>query len=293
MSKELAVINQQDLIQTYQDIEVIAKAMVSSGYFADSKSVSQAVVKILAGREIGFGPFASMNGVRIIKGNPTLSGNMLATLVKRSGRYNYKVKRLDGEACEIEFYESGQPAGISAFTLKDAKAAGLLGKEVWTQYTRNLLFARAMSNGVKWYCPDVTTGSTVYTPEELDYVSGSEYSDDGIEIIDGEAEDVDVEEKEPDENDKEMTSGEEERAEILEELGFGSNEVEMTLERANKIKGSDGIPYGDCTDEELKGKLFGIVKKLNDKGTEVTYRKALDTKRKAAMMILEARAKGK
>lgn len=30
-----------------------------------------------------------------------------------------------------------------------------------------MLFARAISNGVAWYCPDVVSGR-VYTPEELD-----------------------------------------------------------------------------------------------------------------------------
>jgi hypothetical protein len=30
-----------------------------------------------------------------------------------------------------------------------------------------MLFARAMSNGVKWFCPDVFNGNAVYVPEEL------------------------------------------------------------------------------------------------------------------------------
>jgi hypothetical protein len=43
-----------------------------------------------------------------------------------------------------------------------------------------MLFARAMSNGVRWYCPDVTNGNAVYTPEEL----GAEVDEDG-NVIDG------------------------------------------------------------------------------------------------------------
>ena len=30
-----------------------------------------------------------------------------------------------------------------------------------------MLFARAMSNGVRWYCPDVFAGMAVYTPDEM------------------------------------------------------------------------------------------------------------------------------
>src|SRR5262249_34188203 len=33
---------------------------------------------------------------------------------------------------------------------------------------RNLLFARAVSNGAKWYCPDVFAGNPVSTPDEID-----------------------------------------------------------------------------------------------------------------------------
>ncbi|RDT44717.1 hypothetical protein DXF87_27490, partial [Enterobacter roggenkampii] len=34
------------------------------------------------------------------------------------------------------------------------------------KFPKNMLFARAMSNGVKWFTPDVFSGP-VYTPEEL------------------------------------------------------------------------------------------------------------------------------
>jgi hypothetical protein len=50
--------------------------------------------------------------------------------------------------------------------MDDAKAANLKG-ENWTNYPRNMLFARAVSNGAKWFCPDLFGGAPVYTPEEL------------------------------------------------------------------------------------------------------------------------------
>jgi hypothetical protein len=39
------------------------------------------------------------------------------------------------------------------------------------KFPRNMLFARAMSNGVKWYCPDVTSGVTVYSEGEISGVN--------------------------------------------------------------------------------------------------------------------------
>ena len=36
-------------------------------------------------------------------------------------------------------------------------------KSGWVKYPRNMLFARAMSNGVRWFAPEATGGLPVYT----------------------------------------------------------------------------------------------------------------------------------
>lgn len=137
-----------------------------SGLFADLKSAAQAIVKIQAGAELGIPPFASMSGISIIQGKPAIGAGLIAGLIKASTKYNYKIKRHDDEACVIEFYEGGELIGESAFTMEDAKQAGLVGRPIWRSYPRNMLFSRAMSNGARWYAPDLFTGP-VYTPEEL------------------------------------------------------------------------------------------------------------------------------
>jgi hypothetical protein len=155
------------IVRSMDDAERAAKAMSASGFFADAKSAAQAVVKILAGQELGFGPFASMTGVNIIQNKPVLAANLMAAAVKRQGKYNYRVIHLDDTGCELEFYEGGKPVGKSAFIKADADKAGLLQKDNWKKFPRNMYFARAISNGQKWYAPDVFNGATVYTPDEL------------------------------------------------------------------------------------------------------------------------------
>jgi len=146
-----------------QDTLTLGKVLAASKRFSDATSAEQAVVKVLAGQELGFGPIASMTGIYVLSGRVALSANMMAQAVKRSTRYDYRVIKLDDEVCEIAYFENAQELGRSRFTKEDAQRAGTqnMGK-----FPRNMLFARAMSNGVKWYCPDVfQTG--VYTPEEL------------------------------------------------------------------------------------------------------------------------------
>lgn len=70
---------------------------------------------------------------------------------------------------------------MSKITEAEAKAAGTKNLD---KFPRNMLFARAMSNGTKWYTPDVFNGNLVYTPDEM----GAKVNIDG-EFIEGEVAD--------------------------------------------------------------------------------------------------------
>lgn len=178
---DLTPYKNDNIIQSYSDMEDVAKALVQSGFFQDTRSISQAIVKILAGREVGIGPFASMRGVHIIKGNPSYNANVMASLVKSSGKYNYHVVTLDDTKCEIAFSEKidghWETVGTSTFTIADARKAGTQNID---KFPRNMLFARAMSNGVKWFCPDVMNGQTAYVPEEMGLIETEDSVDDNF-----------------------------------------------------------------------------------------------------------------
>lgn len=141
----------------------MAKAFAESGMFLDTKSAAQAIVKIQAGQEIGIPPFAAMTGIHIIKGKPTIGAGLIASRVKGSGKYDYKVTQQDERGCSIDFYQGKEKIGTSTFTIEDAKKAGTQNID---KFGRNMFFARAISNGVKWFCPDVFSGP-VYVPEEM------------------------------------------------------------------------------------------------------------------------------
>lgn len=147
------------------DLRTMGDIFARSGFFQDSRDAAQAIVKIQAGAELGFPPVVSMTGVYIVKGKVSLSANLMAAAIKRSQKYNYHVRQLDDDACELDFAEGGKIIGVSRFTHQDAKAANLTGDN-WKNFRRNMLFARALSNGAKWYCPDIF-GGPVYTPDEL------------------------------------------------------------------------------------------------------------------------------
>lgn len=145
------------------DVFALGRVFAESGYFNDARDAAQATVKILAGRELGLPPFASMTGIHIIKGKPTLSANLLAARIKASKKYDYRVAELNDKGCRLIAYENGKQVGESTFSIDDSRRAGTQNID---RFPRNMLFARAVSNLVRWYMPDLfVTG--VYTPEEM------------------------------------------------------------------------------------------------------------------------------
>jgi len=163
------------------ELQTAANAMHASGYFGDVKSQAQAMVKVLAGAEIGLPPFASMTGIHVVNGKPVIGSNLIATLVKNDPRYDYRVKRSDNEACVLAWYEGGKPVGESMFTIQEANAAGLTSKQTWKAYASDMLFARALTRGARRYAPGIFGGAPIYTPDEM----GVDTDEDG-HIVQGE-----------------------------------------------------------------------------------------------------------
>jgi hypothetical protein len=170
MSNQLAIRNMDEL-------DRISDMFAQSGLFADAKDAARAGVKILAGQAWGIDPFSAMTGIHLIQNRPTVSAGLMAAAVKAHPRYDYRVRERTDKVCRIEFFEGSESLGVSPYTIEMAKRAGLLSNQTWQKYPEAMLFARAMSSGVRTYCPDVL-GATVYTPEEL----GAEVDDEGVPV---------------------------------------------------------------------------------------------------------------
>lgn len=174
----------------------VAARFKESGLFPDLKSEAQAFVKILAGQELGIGPMAAVAGLNVIQGKVTLSANLLATMVKRHPAYDYRVSKHTDEGCRIVFLQNGEEIGESVFTLEDARRAGLKGAN-WSKWPKAMLFARALTQGVRWYCPDVTAGSPAYDTDEIEQAETVEVIAEPISRDERRAEEVEASLTEP------------------------------------------------------------------------------------------------
>lgn len=241
---EVATVQAAPLTQAAGPMK-IAQAMYESGYWTDVKSIQQAYVKILAGEEMGLAPFAAMTGLTIIEGRLGMTANLMATKLQEHPEYDYRVVESTNERCVLEFTRDGSPVGESVFEVADAERAGLVKqKSNWEKWPKAMCFARAISQGIRTYCPIVTNGSSVYVPEELGARTNSA----------GEA--IDVSAPEPVAEGGEVVTEavvvnplDDERVEVL------TNSVErlgLDIEDVNMILGSSGInacdPLGDLGD---------------------------------------------
>lgn len=171
MSEQNAVALRTPQNEELANVQRLGNLLVASGYFADARDMAQAAVKVMAGQELGIPPIAAMMGINIIKGKVSLGVHLIASRVRAHG-YDFRFKRHDKTGCTLEFYSrpdsSGkrQVLGESSFTEDDAKNAGLMG-DMYRKYPKNMYYSRAMSNGAKWFTPDVFGGAPVYTPDEL------------------------------------------------------------------------------------------------------------------------------
>jgi len=155
-----------------------AAVMVASGFFKDAKTTAQALVKIMAGRELGFTAFQSMKYIHIFEtgGNVQMQIGypLVAARINASPNYRYEVEEHTDKACRIAFYRLSQGSerklGVSALTIEEAQRAGLTNKSTWMNWPRTMLFARALTNGAKWYCAEVLGGAEV---GEEPYFEGS------------------------------------------------------------------------------------------------------------------------
>ncbi len=157
-------------VELTQGLE-LGKIFAESGVFPDIKSAAQGYIKVLAGKELGLSPMQALNSFYFVAGRLGIVAQTMGALVKKSGKYDYRITIHTDTECEIEFLKITEDKeiviGKSRFDIKMAAKAGIVNKDNWKNYPMNLLFARALMNGIRWYCPEAVSAFT-YSVEELE-----------------------------------------------------------------------------------------------------------------------------
>jgi hypothetical protein len=166
-------------VSSVDDLQRLARLFAASGLFGrggnPDAQLAQCAVTLLAGMEAGCTPYQSITSIHIINGKPAFSAQLLAQAIKKHPRYDYRVVEKSATVCRIRFLENGEELGIETFTAEMAERAGLLKNPTWRSYPEAMLFARALTAGMRTHCPDALGGHTAYTPEELGASNADEH----------------------------------------------------------------------------------------------------------------------
>ena len=182
----------------YQEAKDFSIVAAKSNLFLnkDISTSEKALAVIMIGREMGIGPAASLRGIFMINGVPSLSSRLMAGLIRSSGDYDYETLERTDKASTIQILRKVRGKWVALtpttrFTIEDAKRAGLIkGGSPWEKYPRNMTWARALSDGFGIHCPHLANGMPIYShddaesaPEPVEKVDNSQVPDAEFEPV--------------------------------------------------------------------------------------------------------------
>lgn len=160
--------------QSLEQAMSLAKTLAASQIIPDAlrNKPADVLVILMTGRELGIGPMQAMRGISVIKGKPVLSADlMVAQCLRHRGvceffrlvestptAARYQTKRVGSEPVEL------------AWTIDDAKRAGLDGGQNWRAHPAAMLRARCASALARAVYPDLVGG--IYEESEGEEIAG-------------------------------------------------------------------------------------------------------------------------
>ena len=154
-------------IVALQDIERAGSYIAKSGLFG-VKTPEQAIALRLVAQAEGRNPFEAARDYHIIQGRPALKADAILARFQQAGGSVRWIELSDTKAVAEFSHPQGGKVTID-WDLDRAKRAGLLGKDNWRNYPRQMLRARVISEGVRTIYPGVCVGT--YTVEEVQDMS--------------------------------------------------------------------------------------------------------------------------
>jgi hypothetical protein len=148
---------QLDLDQMYRLSANLAQSSLLPKDLAGKPS--NVLAAMLYGQELGLAPMQAIQSIYVVNGRPTIAAQLWVALTRRAG-HKIRVIEETPEACTVEVTRADDPDNPTrvTYTLDQAKAAKLTGKDVWTSHRAAMLYARAVSTACRRACPEIALG---------------------------------------------------------------------------------------------------------------------------------------
>lgn len=143
-----------------------ASALISSGFLpAHIRTPEQAVAIRLMGEELGVPMMLALRKIHVIQGTPACASELLLALARRTGELEDMQLKDDGQCCTCTIKRRGQTAHTTTFSMADAQAMGLAGKDNWKKQAPVMRQWRALAKNLRVTFADAIGG--MYPLEEI------------------------------------------------------------------------------------------------------------------------------
>ena len=150
-----------------RELEALAKHAADSRFFGAANQ-SQAILIMMAGKDLGLSYTQALRAFHVIEGRPALSadGMVAVCLAHKEVCEYFRVLDATGTSATVETKRVGDPARKMTFTLDEARTAGLIKeKSGWAKWPGRMCLARAKSFLARETYPDLLMG--LYDDDEL------------------------------------------------------------------------------------------------------------------------------
>jgi hypothetical protein len=165
--------NKQDLIPrgttvaadfSFSDMQRMAASIAKAGFFG-IKEADQAIALMLIAHAEGKHPATVARDFDIIQGRPAKKSEaILRDFQASGGKVEWHTR--DDNLADATFTHPMAPKPLRiTWDIKRAEKAGLLAKDMYKKFPRQMLSARCISEGCRATAPQATSG--FYTPEEV------------------------------------------------------------------------------------------------------------------------------
>ena len=147
------------------DVELLAHKAHKSGMYG-VKSAEDAFMRIVTGIELGLSASQALRGIHVFSGKPTLAADTMLAVVMRAPQCEV-FSCVESTATKATYVAKrvGQRETRLTWTIEEARAAKLDGKDNWKAYPAAMLRARCIAALARMVFPDLLLG--MYTPEEM------------------------------------------------------------------------------------------------------------------------------
>jgi hypothetical protein len=150
----------------FSELMTQAETLVKSGFLPTAVNSKEKAVAIMTmGQELGIGIWAAFNGISVIQGKPTVGPQLMLALIHRTGQLEHMEIKDDGTTCYVTMKRKGGLTHTSAFSVANATAMGLAGKDNWRKQPAVMRQWRAVGACARIVFPDTVNG--FYSPEEI------------------------------------------------------------------------------------------------------------------------------